>query len=130
SFYSTEVSSEANANAVNSSRQLSSVTAISNRKMGRRGDTMFKYGSEELGCSEVGATRDQTKAFCDCSMKMPLVLRDMLLSVTYDSSLLHTAHVIGYSITGMYDFCINFMDKDVSLYTSHPLTWEYFDVFI
>ncbi|KAG2224773.1 hypothetical protein INT45_005297 [Circinella minor] len=96
----TEVSSEANAHAINSSRQLSSITAISNRKMGRRGDTIFKYGSEELGCSEVGAARDQTKAFRDCSMKMPLVLRDMLLSATYDSSLLHAAHVIGYSIIG------------------------------
>ncbi|KAI7852936.1 hypothetical protein BDC45DRAFT_536780 [Circinella umbellata] len=43
----TEVSSEANAHAINSSRQLSSITAISNRKMGRREDTIFKYGSEE-----------------------------------------------------------------------------------
>ncbi|KAI9488485.1 hypothetical protein BDB00DRAFT_932686 [Zychaea mexicana] len=155
----TETSSEANANAVNSSRQLSSVTAISNRKMGRRGDTIFKYGSFELGCSEsralillsarasgqlaissrnagittedpasrerflgrqqepasasaapfvsaslpvsasaflpapapaqskVVAARDQTKASRDCSMKMPLVLRDMLLySITGGST--------------------------------------------
>ncbi|KAI9274815.1 hypothetical protein BDA99DRAFT_431782, partial [Phascolomyces articulosus] len=116
SFYSTEVSSEANANAVNSSRQLSSSTAIFNRKMGRRVDTLFKYESEELGCFEVRAARDRTKAFRDCSMKIPLVLRDTLLSIAYYSSILHVAHVIAHSITGMYDFCINFMDKDVNLY--------------
>ncbi|KAI9485076.1 hypothetical protein BDB00DRAFT_742670, partial [Zychaea mexicana] len=81
SFYSTEISSEANANAINSSRQLSSITAISNRRMGRRGNTIFKYGSKELGCSEVGAARDQTKAFRDSAIKLPLVLIDMLLSV-------------------------------------------------
>ncbi|KAI9492424.1 hypothetical protein BDB00DRAFT_765343, partial [Zychaea mexicana] len=111
SFYSTEISSEANANAINSSRQLSSITAISNRRMGRRGNTIFKYGSKELGCSEVGAARDQTKAFRDSAIKLPLVLIDMLLSVTYHPSLLHACHVIGYSVSGQYTFCTKLLDK-------------------
>ncbi|KAG2223691.1 hypothetical protein INT45_007269 [Circinella minor] len=59
----TEVSSDSNADAINSSRQLSSIDPIRNRKMGRRGDTIFKYGSQELGCSEFAAARDQTKHF-------------------------------------------------------------------
>ncbi|KAI7852741.1 hypothetical protein BDC45DRAFT_606994 [Circinella umbellata] len=44
----TDVASESNTNAINSSRQLSSVDPIRNRKMGRRGDTIFKHGSQEL----------------------------------------------------------------------------------
>ncbi|KAI9491827.1 hypothetical protein BDB00DRAFT_747590, partial [Zychaea mexicana] len=65
-------------------------------------DTIYKYGARELGCCEVGAAKDQSKAFHDCSLKMPLVLRDMLLQLTYTPSLLHKSHVIGYSITGIY----------------------------
>ena len=65
SFYSSEVSSESNADAINSSRQLSSIDPIRNRKMSSREDIIFKYGSQELGCSEFGAARDQTKAFRD-----------------------------------------------------------------
>ncbi|KAI7855055.1 hypothetical protein BDC45DRAFT_534752 [Circinella umbellata] len=49
-FYSSEISSEANASAINSSRQLSSISAINKRKMGRRGDTIYKYGMRELRC--------------------------------------------------------------------------------
>ncbi|KAI7855477.1 hypothetical protein BDC45DRAFT_568367 [Circinella umbellata] len=60
-----EVSSESNADAINSSRQLSSIDPIRNRKMSSREDIIFKYGSQELGCSEFGAARDQTKAFRD-----------------------------------------------------------------
>ncbi|KAI9269096.1 hypothetical protein BDA99DRAFT_479143 [Phascolomyces articulosus] len=106
----TEISSKANTNAVNASRQLSSINAITNRKMGRRGDTVYVYGSREVGCCEVGATKDQTKEFHDCSLKMPLVLRDMLLALTYDSSLLHKSHVIGYSISGG---CASLLDVNV-----------------
>ncbi|KAG2219456.1 hypothetical protein INT45_008104 [Circinella minor] len=68
--------------------------------MSRRGDTIFKYGSEELGCTEIGAARDQTKAFRDCSMKMPLVLKGLFLSAQKYLRLLHAVHVIGYNITG------------------------------
>ncbi|KAI9489498.1 hypothetical protein BDB00DRAFT_770562, partial [Zychaea mexicana] len=118
----TENSSEANANVINSSRQLSSVTAINKRKMGRRCDTIYKYGARELGCCEVGAAKDQSKVFRDCLLKMPLVLRDMLLQLTYTPSLLHKSHVIGYSITGIYNFYIEFVDKSASLYMKHLLT--------
>ncbi|KAG2227011.1 hypothetical protein INT45_006418 [Circinella minor] len=72
----TEISSETNANVINASRELSSIAAISNRKMGHRGDTIFKYGSQELGCCGVRVPRDQTKTVRDCSIKMPLALRD------------------------------------------------------
>ena len=53
---------------------------------------------------------------------MPLVLRDMLLQLTYDPSLLHNSHVIGYSITGIYGSYINFVDKGANLYMKHILT--------
>ena len=121
-LHSIEISSKANANAVNAYRQLSSTNAIANRKMGRRGDTIYKCGPRELGCCEVGAAQDQTKEFRDCALKMPLVLRDMLLALTYDPSLLHKSHVIGYSISGRYDFCIKLTDKGASLYMKHILT--------
>ncbi|KAI9272796.1 hypothetical protein BDA99DRAFT_556395 [Phascolomyces articulosus] len=62
----TEISSEANANAINASR-------------------IFKYESQELGCY-------------------------MLLPATYDSSLLHSTHIIGYSIT---DGCASLLDVNI-----------------
>ncbi|KAI7847001.1 hypothetical protein BDC45DRAFT_452559, partial [Circinella umbellata] len=67
-------SSKANANAVNACRQLSSINAITNRRMGRRGDTIYVFGSREVGCCEVGAAKDQTEETLDSSLKMPLVL--------------------------------------------------------
>ncbi|KAG2226984.1 hypothetical protein INT45_006391 [Circinella minor] len=38
----------------------------------------------------------------------------MLLLVTYNSSLFHTSHVIGYSVTGQYDFYGNASLLDVN----------------
>lgn len=68
--------------------------------MGRKVDTVYVSGSTELGCAEIGAAFDQTKALKDSSIKMPSVLRDMLLMVTYTPELLHECHVLGYSMNG------------------------------
>ncbi|KAG2217669.1 hypothetical protein INT45_006178 [Circinella minor] len=106
----TEKSSEANATAVNQNRQLSSIKAISNRKMGRRGDIIFSSGHTELGCTEIGAANNQTKEIRDSLLKMPLVLRDMLLLATFSPNLLHQSHVIGYSISGG---CVSLLDVSI-----------------
>ncbi|KAI9278969.1 hypothetical protein BDA99DRAFT_554561 [Phascolomyces articulosus] len=106
----TKKSSEANVSAVNQNRQLSSIMPISNRKMGRRGDTIFNSGHIELGCTEIGAAKDQTKEIRDGLLKMPIVLRDMLLLATFSPNLLHQAHVIGYSISGG---CVSLLDVSI-----------------
>ncbi|KAI9278730.1 hypothetical protein BDA99DRAFT_420074, partial [Phascolomyces articulosus] len=95
-------SSEANGAAVNQNRLLSSTEPIQNKKMGRRGDTIFSYGNIELGCTEIGPAKDQTKEFRDSMLKMPIVLRDMLLLTAFAPSLLHQSHVIRYGIFGSY----------------------------
>ena len=87
---------------MNQNRQSSSIKPISNRKMGRRRDTIFNSGHIELGCTEIGSAKDQTKEIRDSLLKMPIVLRDMLLSATFSPNLLHQSHVIGYSISGLY----------------------------
>ncbi|KAG2221989.1 hypothetical protein INT45_006689 [Circinella minor] len=84
----------------NNERQLSAIEPIACRKMGRRVDTLFKSGSEELGCSEIGAVKNHTKQTKDSNFKMPLVLRDMLLKLTYTEELLHSVHTEGYDMTG------------------------------
>ncbi|KAG2221220.1 hypothetical protein INT45_013931 [Circinella minor] len=106
----TEGTSKANADALNNGCQLSSVKPIANRKMGRRGDTIFESGKLELGCTEIGAAKDQTKEIYDSLLKMPIVLRDMLLSATFSPSILHEAHIIGYSISGG---SVSLLDVDI-----------------
>ncbi|KAI9491022.1 hypothetical protein BDB00DRAFT_767813, partial [Zychaea mexicana] len=80
--------------------KLSAIDPIERRRMGRRVDTVFASGPIELGCTEIGSKNDQTKTLTDGSLKMPLVLRDMLLDVTYAPSLLHRSHVVEYSMNG------------------------------
>ncbi|KAI9494785.1 hypothetical protein BDB00DRAFT_871059 [Zychaea mexicana] len=86
-------SSEANADVLNNDRQLSSVKP-------RRGDIIFKSGKLELGCAEIGAAKNQTKEMRDSLLRLPIVLRDMLLLATFPPLLLHKCHIIGYSISG------------------------------
>ncbi|KAI7855945.1 hypothetical protein BDC45DRAFT_567900 [Circinella umbellata] len=71
----TELSSKANATFINQNRLLSSTDPIQNRKMGRRGDTIFSCRDIELGCTEIGAEKDQTKGIRDSMLKIPIVLR-------------------------------------------------------
>ncbi|KAI7852101.1 hypothetical protein BDC45DRAFT_537672 [Circinella umbellata] len=106
----TEGTSKANTDALNNVHQLSSVKPIANRKMGRRGDTIFEAGKLELGCIEIGAAKDQTKEMYDSLLKMPTVLRDMLLSATFSPSILHEAHIMGYSISGG---SVSLLDVDI-----------------
>ncbi|KAG0178932.1 hypothetical protein DFQ28_003560, partial [Apophysomyces sp. BC1034] len=95
-----EKSSTANATARNRKRRLSASEIIANRKVGRKVDTVYCSGSTELGCLEIGGVYDQTKEFRDSRMKMPTVLRDMLLLLSFTPTLLREVHVVGYSING------------------------------
>ncbi|KAI7855872.1 hypothetical protein BDC45DRAFT_78897 [Circinella umbellata] len=106
----TKLSSKANVTSINQSRLLSSADPIQNRKMGRRGDTIFSCGDIELGCTEIDPGKDQTKGIRDSMLKMPIVLRDMLLSTTFAPSLLHKSHVIGYGIFGG---SVSLLDADI-----------------
>ncbi|KAG2227094.1 hypothetical protein INT45_003824 [Circinella minor] len=68
----TKLSSKASATIVNQSRLLSSREPIQNMKMGRRGDTIFSRRDIELGCTEMGAAKDQTKGIRGSMLKIPI----------------------------------------------------------
>ena len=95
-----ERSSVANATAKNLKRRLSAIEPIQTRKMRHRMDTIFTGGNRELGCIEIGPRLDQTKEFYDSRLKMPLVLRDMLLDIIKAPKLLYKTQTLGYSISG------------------------------
>ena len=92
--------SKTDASGNNNGWFLSPIEPIGGRKIGRRVDTLFKSGSEELGYNEIGAGKDQTKQIEDSNFKMPFVLRDMLVRLTYTKELLHSVHIVGYDMTG------------------------------
>ncbi|KAI9491027.1 hypothetical protein BDB00DRAFT_767784 [Zychaea mexicana] len=94
---------------------LSAIDPIERHKMGRRVDTVFASGPIELGCTEIGAKNDQTKTLTDRSLKMPLILRDMLLDVTYAPALLKRSHVVAYCIGFFQIICSFAPDESESL---------------
>ncbi|KAI7858785.1 hypothetical protein BDC45DRAFT_564895 [Circinella umbellata] len=109
---SEEKSSSANAAATNQKRKLSAVEPVDNLKMGRRTDTSYIGGGDvELGCLEIGKASDQTKEFMDGSIKMPIVMRDMLLKLVEESqALVNELHTLGYVIMGNK---ISLLDMDI-----------------
>ena len=100
---SKESSSTANASANNNKRKLSAIEPIERQKMGRRMDTVYAGKRQvEVGCMEIGKSINQTKEWQDGRLKMPIVMRDMLMSMVEETpALLHTLHTMGYSINGM-----------------------------
>ncbi|KAI9466435.1 hypothetical protein BDB00DRAFT_872194 [Zychaea mexicana] len=80
--------------------------------MGRRTDTTYIGGNGvELGCLEIGRTNDQTKEFIDGSIKMPMVMRDMLLKLVEENpALVNQLHILGYLIMGDK---VSLMDMDI-----------------
>ena len=62
--------------------------------MGRKVDEVYIGGDIELGCMEIGgSSADQTKELKDGQMKMPYVMKDMLLDIANKSpSLVHKVH--------------------------------------
>ncbi|KAI9484340.1 hypothetical protein BDB00DRAFT_153947 [Zychaea mexicana] len=107
-----EKHSTASASATNQKRKLSAVDPVENLKMGRRTDTTYIGGNGvELGCLEIGRTNDQTKEFIDGSIKMPMVMRDMLLKLVEENpALVNQLHILGYLIMGDK---VSLMDMDI-----------------
>lgn len=69
--------------------------------MGRRTDTVYVAGNVELGCLEIGGPTDQTKEWKDSRIKMPIVMKDMLLQIAETSpSIVNKVHILGYVING------------------------------
>ena len=105
-IYSKEKCSSANAAAINKKRKLSSVDPVDSLKMGRRTDTTYIGGDDvELGCLEINKTNNQTKELLDGSIKMPTVMRDMLMKLVEESpTLVNELHILGYVIMGALQF--------------------------
>ncbi|CDH53141.1 hypothetical protein RO3G_08569 [Lichtheimia corymbifera JMRC:FSU:9682] len=110
---SKEKSSVANSLAKNNKRKLSAVEQLNNIKMGRKMDTIYKSGNIELGCLEIGGAPCQTKAWNDSMMKMPFVMKDMLISILKKTAAkIDEVHIIGYNINGL---DVNMMDMDAPM---------------
>ncbi|KAI7859393.1 hypothetical protein BDC45DRAFT_475199 [Circinella umbellata] len=107
-----EKPSTANAAATNRKRKLSAVEPTENLKMGRRTDTTYIGGDGvELGCLEIGKTNNQTKELMDGSIKMPVVMRDMLMKLVEETpSLVNKLHILGYMIMGNK---VSLLDMDI-----------------
>ncbi|KAG1442653.1 hypothetical protein G6F56_010976 [Rhizopus delemar] len=103
SAFSKEKSSVANSLAKNNKRKLSAVEQLSNVKMGHKMDTIYVSGNVELGCLEIGGVPCQTKAWHDSRMKMPFVMKDMLMNIVKKAPVkINEVHVVGYIINGKY----------------------------
>ncbi|KAI9493974.1 hypothetical protein BDB00DRAFT_820178 [Zychaea mexicana] len=97
-----EISSEANATARNTKRKLSAIEPITNKKMGSRTDIIYKISNIELGCLEIGGKVDATKEYKDSMIKMPPVLKDMIIAVAERKrASLRKIHVLGYNINAV-----------------------------
>ncbi|KAI9488879.1 hypothetical protein BDB00DRAFT_771698, partial [Zychaea mexicana] len=103
-----EKSSVANAEASNNKRKISAVNVVNSLKIGRRMDTVYVgAGDVELGCLKIGKTSDQTKEWSNGLIKMPIVMRDMLLKMVNRSpDLINKLHTMGYNINGTYSMLV------------------------
>ncbi|CAO3593894.1 unnamed protein product [Absidia cylindrospora] len=64
----------------------------------------------EIGCLEADRTSNLTKAWDDGRLKMPIVMKDMLLEILNSNSVhVNDIHIIGYLISGAN---ITLMDMD------------------
>ncbi|KAI9467450.1 hypothetical protein BDB00DRAFT_777725, partial [Zychaea mexicana] len=99
--YRKEKSSKANAIATNKKCKLSAINEVQRRAASRKIDAVYIGGRRGLGCMETGSTVDQTKELMDGYMKMPIVMKDMLLQIVEEApSLLHEIDITGYVISG------------------------------
>ncbi|KAI8149270.1 hypothetical protein BJV82DRAFT_662576 [Fennellomyces sp. T-0311] len=91
-----EKASKANVSACNKKRKLSARDEVQRKAMGRKTDVGCIGGRKELGCTEVGSHVDETKEWTHGRLKMPIVMKDMLLQIVEETRIL--LHKIG--ITG------------------------------
>lgn len=100
--YRKERGSIAHGNAINKDRRISGADPIHNRKHGKKMDCIYVAGAFELGCLEIGGlSNDQTKAYADGMLKLPIVLKDMMIDIsTRSNASLNELVLVGYNISG------------------------------
>ncbi|KAG2191987.1 hypothetical protein INT47_000779 [Mucor saturninus] len=78
-----EKSSSASSDSRNQSRMIASVDPMARKLCGRKVDMIFKSTSAELGCMECDRSDgvNTTKEMSDGLIKLPKVLKDMLISL-------------------------------------------------
>ena len=100
-LYRKEKTSKANAAVASNKRKLSTIDEIQRKSAGHKMDAIYVGERKELGCMETGNDEDQTKELKDGSVKMPTVMKDMLLQIVEETPLLlHKIDIIGYIISG------------------------------
>ncbi|ORX53660.1 hypothetical protein DM01DRAFT_1287676, partial [Hesseltinella vesiculosa] len=99
---SKEKSSIANAISRNCKRRLSSTNELPRYKVGHKMDTfLYSSGDTELGCLEIGGTSNQTEQLGDAYLKLPIVMKDMMVHILKTTSVeASKIHIVGYAIHG------------------------------
>lgn len=93
--------SNANSKGRNAKRKLSAITEVERAKFGNRMDVIYRSGITEYGCLEIGHKNNITKEMWDAEIKLPIVMKDILVSLTNVAvDLLHELHTTGYNISG------------------------------
>ncbi|KAI7899317.1 uncharacterized protein BX663DRAFT_219078 [Cokeromyces recurvatus] len=83
---------------------------MASKKMGRKIDTIYAGDNFEFGALETGSKDDQTKEIKDGRLKLPLVMKDILLNIVCKvPGVLNKVHIIGYCINGNK---LEFLDMD------------------
>ncbi|KAG2216298.1 hypothetical protein INT45_012770 [Circinella minor] len=84
----------------NNKRKLSAITEMERAKLGNKMDVIYRSGTTEYGCLEIGQKNNATKEMWDSEIKLPVVIKDILISLTNVAvDLLHELHTIGYNIS-------------------------------
>ncbi|KAI9495029.1 hypothetical protein BDB00DRAFT_760860, partial [Zychaea mexicana] len=97
-----ELGSKANSKAQNFKRKLSAIEHVENIKTARKMDMIFASGEVEYRPLEIGQKFDLTKELRDSRLKLPIVMKDQLLSIYHTApKLLHNIRILGYYINGI-----------------------------
>lgn len=97
---SKEKTSISHQDTLNQGRLLSSHEVIASFKVGKKMDCVFKAGTFEFGCLEIGCNHDKSKIFKESGLKQPFILKDMMNFINKSIPVKEKVHIRGYSIYG------------------------------
>ena len=89
-FKSKEMISKSNQDSIDSKRKFSAVEVIQRVKLARRMDDIYRGDEIEYSCMEIGHHGDNTKELYDSYLKLPIVMKDMFMSIIDNTPQLST----------------------------------------
>lgn len=72
-------------------------------------DTVYVASNVDLGCLESKCSVNDTKEKVDSRVKMPIIMREMLLEIVVmmPYTMLSKVHIVGYNIDGKCDCTVD-----------------------